>query len=140
LLRVKSILYDNGNTTRRRMMVDDFIARRRQGFLVHIGTDPWTVVKDGRKSPDAGTRDRAEAVAHVLTATPGLDPQSTKTAANAGTVLYPLAKGRIANLIQRSYALTMAQGHVWHNLPLRPVLPLAEFQTLESGKVPNAAP
>lgn len=137
LLRVKSILYDNGNTTRRRLIVDDFIRGHRKGFLVHIGTDPWTVVADGKKSLDPLTQGRAEAVAAVLRATPGLDPETTKTPANAGTVLYPLSRGRIGNLIQRAYALSMAQGHVWHNLPLVDIPPLADFVTLESGRVSN---
>ena len=136
-LGVKSILYDDGNTTRRRLIVDDFIRGHRKGFLVHIGTDPWTVVADGRKSPDPLTQGRAEAVASVLQVTTGLDPETTKTPANAGTVLYPLSRGRIGSLIQRAYALSMAQGHVWHNLPMVDIPPLADFVTLESGSVPK---
>jgi hypothetical protein len=54
---------------------------------------------------------------------------------DAATVLYPLAKGRIGNLIQRAYALACVQAHIWHDLPLVRVPPLSWFQALEEGRV-----
>jgi hypothetical protein len=145
LLRVKSILYDNGHTTRRRMIVDEFIDRDLAGILVHISTDPWDVVRDGLNTRDPGVRARAEAVAAVLWATPGLDPKITETPTGAGTVLYPLRRGLIANLLQRSYAIACVQAHIWHGLPLVEIPPLAWFQALEQGRVedrpkPSEAP
>jgi hypothetical protein len=135
LLRVKSILYDNGHTTRRRMIVDEFIDRDLAGILVHISTDPWDVVRDGLNTRDPGVRARAEAVAAVLWATPGLDPKTTQKPAGAGTVLYPIRRGLIANLLQRSYAIACVQAHIWHDLPLVEIPPLAWFEALERGRV-----
>jgi hypothetical protein len=135
LLRVKSILYDNGHTTRRRMIVDEFIDRDLAGILVHISTDPWDVVRDGLNTRDPGVRARAEAVAAVLWATAGLDPKTTETPAGAGTVLYPIRRGLIANLLQRSYAIACVQAHIWHDLPLVNIPPLAWFEALEQGRV-----
>jgi hypothetical protein len=135
LLRVKSILYDNGHTTRRRMIVDEFIDRDLAGILVHISTDPWDVVRDGLNTRDPGVRARAEAVAAVLWATNGLDPKTTQTPAGAGTVLYPIRRGLIANLLQRAYAIACVQAHIWHDLPLVKIPPLAWFEALEQGRV-----
>jgi hypothetical protein len=135
LLRVKSILYDNGNTTRRRLIVDEFIDGDLSGIIVHIDTDPWDVVGDGRASTDPTVRGRAEAVAVRLTSTPGLEPASTIEPAGAATVLYPLGRGRIAKLLQRSYALACVQAHIWHDLPLVEIPPLPWFEALEAGRV-----
>lgn len=135
LLRVKSILYDNGHTTRRRMIVDAFIHGQMKGILVHISTNPWNVVEDGRRSADPAVKARGERAAERLRSTPGLDPASTETPANAATVLYPLARGRIGNLIQRAYALACVQAHIWHDLPLVEIPPLSWFQALEEGRV-----
>jgi hypothetical protein len=134
LLRVKSILYDNGNTTRRRMITDQFLHHEREGIIVHISTDPWSVVADGRAQSDPVIQKRAEAAATELSSTPGLEEQSTSTPAAAGTVLYPLSRGRIAKLLQRSYAIACVQGHVWHGLRLVNIPPLAWFETLEAGR------
>ena len=135
LFRVKSILYDNGHTTRRRMIVDEFIDGDLTGILVHISTDPWNVVKVGRGSADPAVAHRADRAAERLRATPGLDPETTKTPAGAGTVLYPLHRGKIANLLQRSYAIACVQAHIWHDLPLVTIPPLAWFEALERGRV-----
>jgi hypothetical protein len=135
LLRVKSILYDNGHTTRRRMIVDEFIDRDLTGILVHISTDPWSVVRDGLATQDPGVRERSNAAAAVLRSTRGLEPERTKTPAGAGTVLYPLRRGLIANLLQRSYAIACVQAHIWHDLPLVQIPPLVWFEALEQGRV-----
>ena len=135
LLRVKSILYDNGNTTRRRLLVDRFIGRTVAGILVHISTDPWSVINDARHAGDVAVQRRAEAAAEALRKTPGLEPERTKTPAGAATVLYPLSAARIAALLQRSYALACIQGHVWYDLPWVDVPPLAWFAALAAGRV-----
>jgi hypothetical protein len=134
LLRVKSILYDNGHTTRRRLIVDRFIRRELDGILVHISTDPWDVIRDGKRAGDVAVKARAETAGECLLAAK-LDPKTTKEPAGAGTVLYPLARGKIANLLQRSYALACVQAHVWHDLPLVEIPPLAWFEALEAGRV-----
>jgi hypothetical protein len=140
LLRVKSILYDNGHTTRRRMIVDEFIDRDLTGILVHISTDPWSVVADGLATRDPGVKERADAAAKRLRETPGLDPETTKMPAGAGTVLYPLKAGKIANLLQRSYAISCVQAHIWHGLPLVQIPPLSWFEALERGRVDDRPP
>jgi predicted acylesterase/phospholipase RssA len=140
LFRVKSILYDNGHTTRRRMIVDEFIDRDLTGILVHISTDPWNVVDAGRKTGDPQVMERAERAAERLLATPGLDPETTKTPAGAGTVLYPLSRGKVANLLQRSYAIACVQAHIWHDLPLVEIPPRAWFEALERGRVEDRSP
>jgi hypothetical protein len=89
--------------------------------------------------------ERAERAAGRLLATPGLDPETTKTPAGAGTVLYPLGRGKIGNLLQRSYAIACIQAHIWHGLPLIQIPPLAWFEALEAGRVeerpaPSEAP
>jgi hypothetical protein len=117
------------------MIVDEFIDRDLAGILVHISTDPWDVVRDGLNTRDPGVRARAEAVAAVLWATPGLDPKTTQKPAGAGTVLYPIRRGLIANLLQRSYAIACVQAHIWHDLPLVEIPPLAWFEALERGRV-----
>jgi hypothetical protein len=141
LLRVKSILYDNGNTTRRRFIVDQFIDGDLTGIIVHIDTDPWKVIADATRSGDRTVQERAEAAASRLASTPGLEEANTKEPAGAGTTLYPLSKGRIAKLLQRSYALACVQAHIWHDLPLVKIPPLAWFDGLEAGRVdPRSIP
>jgi hypothetical protein len=134
LLRVKSILYDNGHTTRRRLLVDKFMNGELRGILVHISTDPWSVVADGRRQQDPTIQARAEEAARRLEAA-GLGPEATATPAAARTVLYPLRRGRIAKLLQRSYALAFVQGHIWHNLRPVDIPPLEWFEALEAGRV-----
>ncbi len=136
LLRVKSILYDNGNSIRRREMVEHFIAGRPRGVLVQIDTDPWEIVTKARKSDDGGKRQRAEDVAAKLDATPGLRKNETKVPVNAATVLYPLPAGRVGMLMQRSYALAMTIGHIHQELPLADPPGIEEFRAMENGVVP----
>ena len=132
LLRVKSILYDNGNTTRRRYLVSLFQGGLRTGIIVHITTNPWRVVADGRAAKNDAIRDRADAVATMLASTEGFaDPNMSPP--TAGTVLYPLPRGRVAELCRASYVLAMTQGHIWRNWPLRPVPSVEEFARLEEG-------
>ena len=139
LLRVKSILYDNGNSARRRLLVGDFVTRARTGILVHIDTDPWQVIEDGR-AEEGVVGDRANAAAAVLHSTPGLDRDTTVEGVSAGTVLYPLPKGRAGTLAERSYALAMVLGHVWHDLPIFDIPPIEEFHQMERGHVPASRP
>jgi hypothetical protein len=135
LLRVKSILYDNGNTTRRRLIVDDFIDGDRSGIIVHISTDPWSVVRDGLNSADPTVHERAVGTAHWLAAVPGIDRPDTKAPAGVETTLYPMRRGTIARLVQRAYVLACVQGHIWHDLPLVEGPPLGWFEGLEAGRV-----
>jgi hypothetical protein len=55
--------------------------------------------------------------------------------AGAGTTLYPLGRGRIAKLLQHSYALACVQASIWHDLPLLEIPPFAWFEALEGGRV-----
>ena len=136
LLRVKSILYDNGNTTRRRLLVDEFIDGGLDGIIVHISTNPWSVVRDGRRSNDEQVKLRAEAAAALLSQTQGLRKEETLEPVTAGTVLYPLASGRVGQLCQRAYAIALVQGHIWRNWPLTAIPSLDDFRGLEEGRVP----
>jgi hypothetical protein len=117
------------------MITDQFLHHQRQGVIVHISTDPWSVVADGRVQRDPIVHGRADAVAQELSSTPGLERETTSTAAAAGTVLYPLGRGRIARLLQRSYAMACVQSHIWYGLPLVDIPPLAWFEALEAGRV-----
>jgi predicted acylesterase/phospholipase RssA len=133
LLRVKNILYENGNSTRRRLLGGEFIRGDLAGIMVHISTDPWDIIRKGRTSKDVAVRSRAEAAARQLEDC-GLDPDTTKSSVGAATALYPLRRGKIAHLLQRSYVLACVQGHIWHDLPLVALPPLAWFLQLEEGK------
>ena len=86
LFRVKSILYDNGNTTRRRLIVDEFIDRDLAGILVHISTDPWDVVRDGRATKDPAVQARADAVdRHVVAVALGQPVNPDRVHAGGGS-------------------------------------------------------
>jgi hypothetical protein len=92
------------------------------------------------QQPDPTIQARAEKAAAELPDTPGLDRETTESPASAGTVLYPLGRGHIAKLIQRSYAIACVQGHVWHNLPLVDIPPLSWFVALEAGQEAESRP
>jgi hypothetical protein len=136
ILRVKSILYDNGNSTRRRMIFKSFKLGEQKGIIVNISTDPWDVVKEGlKKKYPAEIRTRAEDAGRCLNDA-GLSEESTDTPAGAATVLYPLKRGTIAALLQRSYAMTCIQASIWHNLPLEKIPSIEWFEALELGRTP----
>jgi predicted acylesterase/phospholipase RssA len=135
LLRVKSILYDNGNSTRRRYIVDQFIDGDLSGIIVHIDTHPTDIFSDGKASADRTVKARAEAAETRMSSTPGFTRAGTEEEAGTGTTLYPLGRGRIAKLMQRSYAIACIQAHIWYDLPLVEIPDLAWFEALEQGRV-----
>jgi hypothetical protein len=65
----------------------------------------------------------------------GARPETTKTSANAATVLYPLRRGRVGNVMQGACALACVQAHVWHHLPPPLIPPMSCFRPLETGRV-----
>jgi hypothetical protein len=135
LMRTKSVLYENGNSTRRRMIFQMFGTRSLTGIIVNIKTDPWQIVGDGIRSKDPAVQARARDAAERLALTPGLTEKETTQPAGAATVLYPLARGKIAALLQRSYALTGVNLYIWHDVPLVQIPPLTWFEGIEAGRV-----
>jgi hypothetical protein len=134
ILRVKSILYDNGNTTRRRYLVSEFRHNSQRGILVSIDTNPWSVIEEARK-PEYGTdvNTRAEAAASHLQTSEDFRSADTTERVAANTVLYPLPPGRVALLMLHAFVLAMVQGHIWHALPLTSIPTIGWFEVLEKG-------
>lgn len=139
LLRDKSVLYDNGNSVRRRELVARFDLADREGrglrgALVHIPQSPFTVPDAFEKesSPWPKRAERAKvAQAHLLQESS--DPAATRAewrriaTANAAvsTTLVGLSRKVTARLVHHAYVLAMVNLHVILDYPLVPI-PRAE--------------
>lgn len=144
LLRDKSVLYDNGNSVRRRELVARFDLAEREGTglrgaLVHIPQSPFDVADAfagaQRRWPERASRAQA-ALDLLLGDTP--DPESVRDHwravarqnASVPTTLVGLRKEVTARLLQHAYVLAMANLHVILDYPLLPLPDGGRFESL----------
>jgi hypothetical protein len=121
LKRDESVLYDNGTTVRREMLIEGFRAaeatgRGLAGSLVHIAQSPFVVPKAFAKGTGP-RRDRALAVLARLgdeTAWHALAARSPEVK----TSLSKLGTDAAADLLYHAYVLAMANLHVVLDYPL----------------------
>jgi predicted acylesterase/phospholipase RssA len=135
LLKDNSILYDNGNSLRRQLMIARFTASERglggfRGALIHIPRDALWVASQYESSPDPETAARARDILGLLRP----DAQRWKDlAARAGgqkTSLTKLGRDAAADLLEHGYVLAMANLHVILNYPRLDLPSRARFEAL----------
>lgn len=131
LLRDKSVLYDNGNSVRRRELVARFDLAEREGrglrgVLVHIPQSPFDV-PDAFLGAQARWPERAARAAVVLAGLIGAEDEEDARKrwqaiaddnAAIGTVLSRLGIERTARLLHHAYVLAMVNLHVVLDYPL----------------------
>jgi predicted acylesterase/phospholipase RssA len=147
LLRMKSALYDNGTSVRRRELVRRFDLAERigeglRGALVHIPQSPF-------RAPDAfadagGLWPQRQARAHAALARLGDDPATrsewveiARQNAAVKTTLFGLRPEISARLLRHAYVLAMVNLHVILGYPLRADMPgQDEFLAMVTGGAP----
>jgi predicted acylesterase/phospholipase RssA len=128
LLRDKSVLYDNGNSVRRRELVSRFDLAERErsglrGSLVHIEQSPFTVPRKFEGStawPERAER-AAVTIDHLLRGSAESEQEWKDIAKdNAGvkTTLAGIAPEVVARLVRHAYILAMVNLHVILGYPL----------------------
>jgi predicted acylesterase/phospholipase RssA len=141
LLRDKSVLYDNGNSVRRRELVARFdLAEKEErnlaGALVHIEQSPYKVPRSFEA--DARWPDRAERARAALAQLQAHGRSEkdwddlAKRSAKVPTTLVAFDKNVTAELLYHAYVLAMVNLHVILGYPLGGVPPLERFQELVS--------
>ena len=140
VLQDKSVLYDNGNSVRRRELVArfDLAERERRGLrgsLVHIPQSPFKVPRAFESSPEWPERaERARAaLEHLREQTAETEADWAAIAkANAGvpTTLVGLKVEVTASLLRHAYVLAMVNLHVILGYPLLPIPSADEFEGL----------
>ena len=140
LLQDKSVLYDNGNSVRRRELVARFDLAEREGkglrgSLVHIPQSPFKVPRAFESSaawPARAERARA-ALAHLRDETTETEADWVGIAqANTAvpTTLLGLKTDVTARLLRHAYVLAMVNLHVILGYPLRPIPSAEDFERL----------
>jgi predicted acylesterase/phospholipase RssA len=142
LLRDKSVLYDNGNSVRRRELVARFDLAEREGkglrgCLVHIPQSPFKV-PDAFAGAGAEWPERAERSRSALAALAGEDEKSARKhweevadrSATVPTTLAGFDRERTAELLHHAYVLTMINLHVVLGYPLLQVPGRERFDAL----------
>jgi predicted acylesterase/phospholipase RssA len=117
LLQVKDVLYDNGNSVRRRQLIRLFDAAGPAGTLVHIASNPYTL--PGQLTDPA----RTAAARKYLEDNGGDESDWTakaKAASGAGTQLWPLGTQLTRDIVTAAYAQTAVNLHVKCGTPLHP--------------------
>jgi hypothetical protein len=135
LLRDKSVLYDNGNSVRRELLLARFnqaalTGSGYRGALVHIPRDPFWVPTRFRDSGDPDVRARAAAALALL------EPERERLVGVAQrsravrTSLSKLGTIAAADLLEHGYVLAMANLHVILGYPLLPLPERTRFEEL----------
>jgi hypothetical protein len=124
LLLDKSVLYDNGNAVRRKLMISRFTrpGTRLHGALVHI---PRTVLWVARRyteyadqendevpDPDPDATARARAVLALFEPDEDRWKALAKRAGEVKTSLSKLGQAKAADVLQHGYLLAMANLHI----------------------------
>ncbi len=144
LLRDKTVLYDNGNSLRRKELVAGFKLADRdgeglRGSLVHIPQSPFKIPAAWEK--DGGERgERAKAALAALRGS-DVDPKAVeerwervaKENAAVATTLFRLEPAVASRLLHHAYVLAMANLHTILGYPLLPVPAADRFDRLARG-------
>lgn len=122
LKRDESVLYDNGASLRRRMLIERFRqneegGRDLDGCLVHIAESPF-VVPDAFATTSGPRQDRANAAIACLGDTRDAWNATAKRSAGVKTTLSKLGTDVAADLLYHSYVLAMVNLHVVLGYPL----------------------
>jgi predicted acylesterase/phospholipase RssA len=146
LLRDKSVLYDNGNSVRRRELVSRFDLAERdgtglRGSLVHISQSPFTVPNRYAGSTDWPERSQRAAAAldHLRQGSAESEREWKDIAKdNAGvkTTLAGIAPEVVARLIRHAYILAMVNLHVILGYPLLEIPSQADCEQLVRSGAP----
>jgi hypothetical protein len=146
LLRDKDVLYDNGNSVRRRELVARFDFAELhppglRGALVHIEQSPFTVPKafegEAERWPERAQRATSARASLEATAEPGANLEQAWRAiaeANAAvpTTLVAFTNEVTARLLHHAYVLTMVNLHVILGYPLLAAPARERFEQLLS--------
>jgi predicted acylesterase/phospholipase RssA len=122
LVADKDVLYDNGNSVRRQLIVDRFRATEREGHglrgaLVHIPQSPLGVADAYLNSSNPELAARARTVVDRLGPERERWDRLAEESATTKTSLSKLGVDRSASLVQHAYMLAMANLHVLLGYP-----------------------
>ena len=137
LMRDSSVLYDNGNSVRRELLIERF-GRREQtgrgllGALVHIPRSPLYIPGRYEKSQDPGYSARARAMLDLLTPERARWERLTDEASGTKTSLTRLGTKQAADLLEHGYVLAMANLHVILGFPKLDLPDRERFDVLPS--------
>jgi predicted acylesterase/phospholipase RssA len=137
LLRDKTVLYDNGNSVRRELLVArferaDLTGQGFHGALVHIPQSPLRVASAYRSSNDPEVAGRAAAVLALLGANTSRWEALAKKANGVHTSLTKLGTAASADLLEHAYVLAMCNLHVILGYKLLPLPERARLEALAS--------
>src|SRR6266498_2920976 len=137
LMRDSSVLYDNGNSVRRELLIERF-GRREQtgrgllGALVHIPRSPLYIPGRYEKSQDPGYTARARAMLDLLNPERARWERLTDEASGTKTSLTRLGTNQAADLLEHGYVLAMANLHVILGFPKLDLPDRERFDVLAS--------
>ncbi len=129
LLRDKTVLYDNGNTVRRRLALERFRTGQIRGAIVDIARSPLEVADRFAAGTDDAAA-RARAVVALLEPERVAWREIAELDARMGTTLWGFKGAAGARLLRHAYVLAMANLHVLLDYPLLPVPTQASFEEL----------
>src|SRR6266545_8316247 len=104
LLRDKTVLYDNGNTVRRRLALERFRTGRLRGAIVDIARSPYEVADSFAPGSDDAAA-RARAVVSLLEAEREAWKEIARVDARMGTTLWGFKGSAGARLLRHAYVL-----------------------------------
>ncbi|MGI9646589.1 MAG: hypothetical protein ACR2O6_14885, partial [Ilumatobacteraceae bacterium] len=141
LLRVKTVLYEQTTSSRRRELVDRFDRHDPAGTLIHIKSTPLSIVffalglehppppapPDPRRVRAEAAKPKIDAVEQAFKADTGRDFRDlARDNAGVATALWPLGVDAMADVIWHAYLQTSINMHILHGTRLR-LPPRAEF-------------
>ena len=137
LLRDKSILYDNGNSVRRELLIQRFerpagTTPALRGALVHIPRTPLHTARRYLNGPDPAAAARAGDVIARLEPNEGYWKDLAARAGGVKTSLTKLGTESAADVLEHAYVLAMANLHVILGYPLLDLPSRARFEALAS--------
>jgi predicted acylesterase/phospholipase RssA len=137
LLHDKTVLYDNGNSVRRELLVVTYersylVGAGLRGALVHIPQSPLRVATAYRSSTDPEVAARAAEVLALLGPTADRWDALAKNANRMRTSLTKLGTKASADLLEHGYVLAMCNLHVILGYELRSLPDRARLEALAS--------
>jgi predicted acylesterase/phospholipase RssA len=129
LLRDKTVLYDNGNTVRRRLALERFKSGQLRGAMVDIARSPLDLADSFATGTDDAAA-RARAVIALLEPERAAWREIADHDARMATTLWGFSGTAGARLLRHAYVLAMANLHVLLDYPLLAVPAQATFEEL----------